>query len=99
MKLTDPREIVLKPVVTEKASGMRTADNIYQFYVHPEANRRDIKKSVERLFSVDVVSVRVIRIYGKPRRRGMYIGKTAIKKKAIVKLKEGQTIPIFEGLV
>ena len=99
MKLTDPKEIILKPVVTEKASAMRTTENTYQFYVRLDANRRDIKRSIEQLFSVDVVSVRVLRMCGKPRRRGMYVGRTAMRKKAIVKLKEGQTIPIFEGLV
>jgi len=99
MKLFNPRKIVLKPIITEKASAMRTKENVYLFIVHPDAEKKDIQRSIEQLFSVDVVSVRIMNIRGKPRRRGMFVGKTASRKKAIVKLKEGQTIPIFEGLV
>ena len=99
MKLNDPYKIVIKPIITEKASDMRARDNVYMFYVHPDATKQSIRRSIEKLFSVDVVSVRVINTAPKPRQRGQYSGKTASRKKAIVKLKKDQTIPVFEGLV
>ncbi len=99
MKLTDPYKIIRKPVITEKASDMRADDNVYLFYVHPDATKKNVKRSIEKLFAVDVISVRIMNIISKPRQRGQQTGKTAARKKAIVKLKEGQTIPVFEGLV
>ncbi len=99
MKLTDPYKIVIKPVITEKASNMRADDNVYLFYVHPDATKQNVKRSIEKLFSVDVISVRIMNTSQKPRQREQHIGKTAARKKAIVKLKAGQTIPVFEGLV
>jgi len=99
MKLKDPHKIIIKPVITEKSTLLRTKENVYVFYVHPEATKDDIRRSIERLFDVDVVEVRTVNLPGKPRRRGIYTGRTPSRKKAMVKLKEGQTIPIFEGLV
>lgn len=99
MKLIDPRKIIRKPVITEKATMWRNTSNSYAFFVHADSTKEQVKHSIEKLFSVDVVSVRIMNISGKPRRRGIYTGRTAMRKKAIVKLKNGQTIPIFEGLV
>ncbi len=99
MKLVDPYKIIIKPVVTEKSNILREKENCYVFYVHPDATKEQIKRSVEELFSVDVVEVRTMNLPGKPRRRGRFVGRTAARKKAVVKLKEGQTIPFFEGLV
>ena len=99
MKLKDPHKIIIKPVITEKATSLRNSQNVYMFIVHRIATKHDVKRSIEKLFSVDVIAVRVMINYGKPRRRGMYAGRTASEKKAIIKLKAGQTIPIFEGMV
>ena len=99
MKLIDPHKIVIAPLITEKATILREADNKYSFYVHPKATKSDIKRSIEMLFNVDVVDVRTQNLLGQPRRRGMYTGRTALRKKAIVRIKEGQKIPFFEGLI
>jgi len=99
MKLRDPHKIIQKPIITEKASNMRGDTNTYLFYVHPNATKKDIKSSIEALFSVDVIGIRTMNVSGKPRRRGQFVGNTPARKKAIVKLKAGQTIPVFEGLV
>lgn len=98
MKLRDPRKIIIRPVVTEKTTIMREKENIFAFQVHRSASKDDIRKSVEKLFNVDVIDVRVINLPGKPRRRGRYVGKTSAEKRALVKVAKGQTIPIFEGL-
>ncbi len=98
MRVKDPYKVIQKPIITEKAAQLREKENVYMFYVHPRATKDAIKRSVEKLFSVDVIAVRTINLPGKPRRRGRFIGRTAARKKAIVKLKEGQTIPVFEGL-
>jgi len=99
MKLIDPRKIIIAPVITEKATIARETGNRYSFYVHPKASKESIKQSVEELFNVDVVNIRTQNLLGQPRRRGQFTGRTALRKKAIVKIKEGQTIPFFEGLL
>lgn len=99
MKIIDPRKIIVKPIITEKATILRETNNDYMFEVHPLSTKEDVKHSIEKLFTVDVVSVRIINVLGKPRRRGMFIGRTHSYKKAIVRLKAEQVIPIFEGLV
>jgi large subunit ribosomal protein L23 len=99
MKLQDPHKIITKPIITEKASRIRTEENAYSFYVNKLASKEDVKKSVEKLFNVSVIDIRVINEATKPRRRGKAIGRTHQRKKAIVKLKAGHTIPIFEGIV
>ncbi len=72
--------------------------NQYVFEVHPEANKVEIKRAIKDMFEVDVVSVRTARIKGKIKtrmtRNGMMRGKTPLKKKAYVTLKEGQTIDL-----
>jgi large subunit ribosomal protein L23 len=99
MKLKDPHKIIVKPIITEKSTLLRTESNIFQFYIRPDATKKLVKQSVEELFKVDVLYVRIINLPGKPRRRGLYTGKTKSRKKALVKVKDGQNIPIFEGLV
>ena len=100
MKLRDPHKIIIAPVITEKATVLRERENKYTFYVHPRATKEMIRKSVEELFNVEVEEVHTHNLPGKPRMRGgRYFGRTPARKKAIVKVKEGQTIPFFEGLI
>jgi large subunit ribosomal protein L23 len=65
--------------------------------VHPDAHKTQIRQAVEELFEVKVQSVNVIQVRSKPKRRGMVRGRKAGWKKAIVQLREGQSIEIFEG--
>jgi large subunit ribosomal protein L23 len=94
--LKDPRSIVLKPLVTEKGSRMREANNMYLFRVATVANRLEIKRAVEAIFHVKVKSVRTMIAHGKVKRMGMYSGKRPDWKKAVVTLEAGQTIDLFE---
>ncbi len=92
-------DVILKPVVTEKSMAMM-ADKKYTFYVHPEANKAQIKEAVEKMFEgTKVASVKTMNLDGKTKRRGMIYGTTAKKKKAIVFLTEdSKDIEVFGTL-
>ncbi len=92
-------DVILKPVITEKSmAGM--GDKKYTFLVHPEANKTMIKEAVEKMFDgVKVKKVNTMNLAGKKKRRGMTVGTTAKRKKAIVWLTEdSKEIEIFAGL-
>lgn len=88
--MRDPREIVIEPILTEKAQRIQDESNQYVFRVAPNANKIEIKKAVESRFSVKVKSLRVMNVKGKPRQRftrgGKVSGFTAAYKKAVVTL-------------
>ena len=86
-------DVVKAPVVTEKAAYM-AQENIYEFFVDPKANKTEIKLAIEKIFNVKVVNIRTVNVHPKKRRVGRYEGLTNRKKKAIVKLAEGQTIEL-----
>ncbi len=92
-------DVILKPVLTEKSMGL-TAEKKYTFYVHPEANKIQIKEAVEKLFEgTKVEKVNTISCRAKTRRRGMIVGKTAKGKKAVVTLTaDSKDIDFFAGL-
>jgi large subunit ribosomal protein L23 len=92
-------DIILKPVITEK-SMEAMAEKKYTFYVHPEANKFQIKTAVERLFEgTKVARVNTMNVRPKKKRRGMVFGQTAKRKKAIVTLTaDSKDIEIFTGL-
>jgi large subunit ribosomal protein L23 len=91
-----PNEVLLAPVVSEKSYSL-IEDNKYSFRVHPNAHKTQIRQAVEELFEVHVVSVNVAKVKSKPKRRGMVRGRRPGWKKAIVQVREGETIEIFEG--
>lgn len=86
-------DVIKAPVITEKAA-YAGQDNVYMFYVDPKSNKTEIKLAIEKLFNVKVVDIRTINVHPKKRRVGRYTGLTNRKKKAIVKLAEGQTIEL-----
>jgi large subunit ribosomal protein L23 len=90
-------QIIIRPVVSEK-SYVLSAVHRYTFRVHPDAHKTQIRQAVEGLFDVHVVEVRTISVKSKPKRRGTSSGRTRTWKKAIVQIREGETIPIFQGL-
>ena len=92
----NPRDIILEPVVTEKSTRRREANNEVAFVVARDATKIEIRIAVEQLFDVHVASVRTMSVSGKVKRLGRYQGKRAAWKKAIVTLKEGSTIEFFE---
>jgi len=91
-----PAEILIRPVVSEKSYQLIT-ENRYTFKVHKDAHKTQIRQAVEELFDVKVVGVNVIKMQPKPKRRGMIKGTRPGWKKAIVELKAGDKIEIFEG--
>jgi large subunit ribosomal protein L23 len=90
------REVIIAPVVSEKSYSL-IEDNKYSFRVHPKAHKTQIRQAVEELFDVKVEGVNVVQVRSKPKRRGMHRGKKPGWKKAIVQLREGDRIEIFEG--
>jgi large subunit ribosomal protein L23 len=92
----DPRQVVIAPVVSEKSYSL-IEDNKYSFRVHPRAHKTQIRQAVEELFDVKVESVNVLKVRPKPKRRGLSRGQKPGWKKAIVQLREGDRIEIFEG--
>ena len=92
----DPREIILAPVITEKSMELKEKYNQVTFWVHPEANKIEIRKAVEDLFKVRVEKVQTIRVKGKPKGRWPRGGRRSLRKKAIVRLAPGHSIDFFE---
>ncbi|HEY3364609.1 MAG TPA: 50S ribosomal protein L23 [Symbiobacteriaceae bacterium] len=93
----DARDIILKPVITEKAMA-KQAENKYAFKVRLDVNKTQIKDAIEEIFKVTVLGVYTMRMHGKTRRMGKYQGRRSDWKKAVVQLKEGDSIKVFEGL-
>jgi large subunit ribosomal protein L23 len=91
-----PTQVLIKPVVSEKSYHQIT-ENRYTFRVHPDAHKTQIRQAVEELFDVKVVAVNVVKMPAKPKRRGMIKGTRSGWKKAIVELKPGDKIEVFEG--
>jgi large subunit ribosomal protein L23 len=91
-----PTEILISPVVSEK-SYSHIPERKYTFKVHKDAHKTQIRQAVEELFEVRVQRVNIIKMQPKPKRRGVSRGTKPGWKKAIVQLREGDTIEIFEG--
>ena len=91
-----PNQILLAPVVSEKSYEL-IEQRKYAFRVHPDAHKTQIRQAVEELFQVRVQAVNVIKVQPKPKRRGLIRGQRPGWKKAIVQLREGDSIEIFEG--
>ena len=90
-------EVVVRPVVTEKTSAAYQERGEYTFQVHPEASKPQIRQAIESLFGVKVTGVWTSNVRGKEKRMGANIGRRPAWKKAIVKLRAGDSIAIFEG--
>ncbi len=93
----DPSQIIIRPVVSEKSYVLASADK-YTFRVHEDAHKTQIKQAIEQLFEVKVVGVHTMSVKSKPKRRGISRGRTRSWKKAIVQVRPGDSIPIFQGL-
>ncbi len=85
-----------KPLVTEKTATEKDAHNVVAFVVDRDANKIEIKQTVEKLFKVEVTAVKTINVAGKVKRVGKNLGKRSNWKKAYVTLKEGSNIDFFE---
>ena len=93
----DHSQVIIRPVVSEK-SYVLAANDKYTFRVHPDAHKTQIRQAIEQLFNVGVLEVRTSKVPSKPKRRGYTSGRTREWKKAVVQVRQGDTIPIFQGL-
>jgi large subunit ribosomal protein L23 len=91
-------EIIKRPIVTEKTNIQKEVSNQVTFEVDRRANRIEIQRAVEEIFSVRVTQVRTMHVKGKVKQRGRIVGKRRDWKKAIVKLRPGERIDFFEGV-
>lgn len=89
-------DIIIRPIITEKSNALSTL-NKYTFEVHKSANKIQIRKAVEEIFKVKVLSVNTMNVKSKPKRMGAFLGRTRSWKKAIVALPEGERLEFFEG--
>ncbi len=87
-------DVVVEPLITEKLSKAAEASNQYGFRVHPQANKKEVKAAVEKIFDVHVDKVNTMNVSGKWRRVRHVPGQTAAWKKAIVTLKKGEKIDL-----
>lgn len=94
--MKNPHDVVMRALVTEKGTRMREGGNKYLFQVHPKANKIEIKHAVESIFEVTVEQVRTQNLLGKVKRMGVSSGRRPAWKKAIVTLKQGDSIELFE---
>ncbi len=92
----DPRHVLIAPVVSEKSYSL-IDENKYSFRVHEKAHKTQVRQAVEELFDVHVTNVNIVKVQPKPKRRGLVRGKKPGWKKAIVELREGDRIEIFQG--
>ncbi len=97
MASLDLRQVIVRPLVTEKSSAAYQLQKAYTFEVHPEASKHQIRDALQQLFDVKVTDVRTMQMRRHAVTRGRTRGTTARWKKAIVTLGEGQTLPVFEG--
>jgi large subunit ribosomal protein L23 len=93
----DASQVIIRPVVSEKSYTLSAYDK-YTFRVHPDAHKTQIRQAIEQLFDVTVVDVKTMSVRSKPKRRGLIQGRTRSWKKAVVQVRAGDSIPIFQGL-
>ncbi len=94
--MKDPREVIIRPIITEHSYDMME-NNVYTFEVAKDSNKVEIRQAIEAIFDVTVVKVNTLNVKSKPKRVRYAAGKTRTWKKAMVTLKEGDTIEIFSA--
>ena len=92
----DAREIIIRPIITERSYDVME-NNVYTFEVAKDANKIEIAKAVEEIFDVVVLKVNTLNVKPKPKRQRMNAGQTRTWKKAMVTLREGDTIEMFSA--
>jgi large subunit ribosomal protein L23 len=93
----NPREIIIRPIMTEKSMRQKEEQNVVTFKVRPDANKVEIRSAVESVFNVKVASVRTASYEGKLKRMGRHQGRRPDWKKAVVELQPGHKIELVEG--
>lgn len=93
----DNHRVLIRPLLTEKITGLREKTNTVGFVVHPDANRIQIRQAVEALLKVKVHKVNIMNIRGKVKRLGRFSGRRSDWKKALVTLREGEKLEMYES--
>jgi large subunit ribosomal protein L23 len=96
--MRDAREVIIRPVVTEASAMLQEEQQTYTFIVAKDSNKIEIRSAVQELFSVTVADVRTANYPGKTRRVGRSTGRKSGYKKALVRLVEGDSIDVYEGV-
>ena len=91
----DPREVIIRPIITERAFDQIEDENRYTFEVAKTSNKIEIAKAIQEIFNVTVVKVNTVNVKPKPKRRGAHSGVTKRWKKAVVELAPGNRIEFF----
>lgn len=92
----NPYSVLVRPIVSEKSNDSKDFNGCYHFYVARDASKDDVKAAIEKLWDVKVAKVNTLVQRGKLKRRGMHVALTDKRKKAMVTLAKGQTLPLFE---
>lgn len=93
----DPFDVLIKPLLTEKITGLQEHANRVAFIVKKDATRVEVRHAVESALKVKVKTVNVINVMGKKKRQGRFLGKRPDWKKAIVTLREGEKLELYES--
>ena len=91
-----PEQIIVRPLLTEKVTRVQESENKYFFEVSKDANKVEIKSAIEKLFGVKVTGVNTMMVPGKWKRVGRTFGRSTGWKKAVVTLKDGDSIELFD---
>jgi large subunit ribosomal protein L23 len=94
--MQNEHRVIVRALITEKGTGLREKGNKYIFHVERDANKIEIKRAIEKIFSVHVTNVRTMKVAGKEKRLGRFTGYRPDWKKAVVSLQAGDTIELFE---
>jgi large subunit ribosomal protein L23 len=94
----DPHQILIRPLLTEKMTGLKDRHNKVCFLVDSNSNKIEIKRAAEEVLKVGIESIHIINTKGKRKRLGRYEGKRSDRKKAILTLKKGEKLELFEGV-
>lgn len=96
--MKSPYDVIRRPLITEKANIDKDRRNAYHFEVPLKVGRQEVKEAVEAVFKVKVEAVRTVIVRGKAKRVGKHVGRRPDWKKAVVTLREGDSIDLFEGM-
>lgn len=90
------RDIIIRPIITEKSMRQNGEDNKITFEVAKDANKTAVAQAVQEIYNIKPEKVNIVNVRPKTKRMGRYVGKTNAVRKAIVKLPEGQDITLFD---
>lgn len=94
--MSNARDIIIRPIITEKTMKLMDADNKITFEVAKGTNKTQVRQAIEEIFNVKVEKVNILNVRPKTKRVGKYVGKRSAVRKAVVKLPEGQDINLFK---